>query len=489
MLRIGGRPATHSQLSISLPFAPFLISTGSDSSGRFGAAVVVPKGWPNGSFPVVASAGGTGGMAPVNASAEFRLIDELVVRFEGHRLEKGAAAQTTMDGMVFNGLAGRVVDGFGRPVQGAGVVLEALAAGGVEPLGRASSGPTGYFSVAHFVGWSARTGEMVIRATAVSAPSPAASAEARFTVSAGTIIRLDPLPVLRPGGFVNVSGILSEDMGGVPGGPVRDARVKVDFGGRSYDAVTGTGGRFTARCAVAQGDGNVSVGASFAGDSAAGPSSAATIAPVAGTAPVAGATFPAIPRPAPAGAAVAASSAVLAALGAALIGGTEAGRVKLLLALAPLYSKIRKEEVLDQFVRGQVFGYVQANPGDHYSAIRETLHLKNGTLAYHLRTLEREGFIFSRMDGIYRRFYPSGTDPSRAARKSTLKETHSRMLELIEAGPGITPKELAVRLGTSHQVASYHIRLLARRGRIRLETKGRNTLCYPASAPPAGRGV
>jgi predicted transcriptional regulator len=61
------------------------------------------------------------------------------------------------------------------------------------------------------------------------------------------------------------------------------------------------------------------------------------------------------------------------------------------------------------------------------------------------------------------------------------------MLELIEAGPGITPKELAGKLGTSHQVASYHIRLLARRGRIRLETRGRNTLCYPASAPPSGR--
>jgi predicted transcriptional regulator len=164
------------------------------------------------------------------------------------------------------------------------------------------------------------------------------------------------------------------------------------------------------------------------------------------------------------------------------------GRVKLLVALAPLYSKIRKEEVLDQFVRGQVFGYVQANPGDHYSSIRETLRLKNGTLAYHLRTLEREDFIFSRMDGIYRRYYPSGADPARVARKGNLKETHSRMLELIESGPGITPKELAVRLGTSHQVASYHIRLLARRGRIRIETKGRNTLCFPASAPPAGRG-
>jgi len=488
-LLLGGRPAASCQLSVSLPFEPFHIPLVSDSSGRFSAGILVPGDWPNGSFTAVVSASGAGSAAPVNASIDIRLIDELDVQFKGQRLEKGIEVQTVIGDMRFNGLAGRVVDGFGRPAPGVEVVLEAMPAGGVQPLGRAFTGPTGYFSLPYLVGWSERTGGLVIRATAVSPPSPAASAEADFTVSAGTILQLDAMPVLRPGGFVNVSGTLYEDMGGSPGGTVRGARIAIDFGGREYDALTDIGGRFTARCAVAQSDGNVSIGASFAGDNAIGPSSMSASASVAGTAPVASATLSTERRPAPAGTAVAASSAILAALGAGLIAGTEAGRVKLLVALAPLYSKIRKEEVLDQFIRGQVFGYVQANPGDHYSSIRETLHLKNGTLAYHLRTLEREDFIFSRMDGIYRRFYPSGADPARAGRKSTLKETHSRMLELIEAGPGITPKELAVKLGTSHQVASYHIRLLARRGRIRLETKGRNTLCYPASAPPAGRGV
>jgi predicted transcriptional regulator len=188
------------------------------------------------------------------------------------------------------------------------------------------------------------------------------------------------------------------------------------------------------------------------------------------------------------GQAFAAGSLVAVVAGAALIAGTEAGRFKLLLALVPLYSKIRKEEVLDQFVRGQVFGYIQANPGDHYSSIRQTLKLKNGTLAYHLRTLERESFVFSRMDGIFRRFYPSGLDPARVRFKGTVRETHRRILELIEGSPGITPKELAGELGASHQVASYHVRVLARRGLIRLEQKGRNTLCYPAIGGSGGAG-
>jgi hypothetical protein len=275
-------------------------------------------------------------------------------------------------------------------------------------------------------------------------------------------------------------------MAGAPGEPVRDVCVTIDFGGKRYDTLTDSLGRFHVRCAVAQSEGNISISASYAGNGAAGASSASLGAAVAGTAPEAQITLPGGRKPAPAGTAVAASSVVLAALGAALIAGTEVGRVKLLVALAPLYSKIRKEEVLDQFVRGQVFGYVQANPGDHYSSIRQTLRLKNGTLAYHLRTLERGDFIFSRMDGIYRRYYPSGADPARIRMRGNLKETHKRMLELVEASPGITPKELAVKLGTSHQVASYHIRLLARRGRIRLETMGRNTLCFPATYSAGG---
>ena len=120
--------------------------------------------------------------------------------------------------------------------------------------------------------------------------------------------------------------------------------------------------------------------------------------------------------------------------------------------------------------------------------LNDDMGFKNGTLAYHLRTLERESFIFSRMDGIYRRFYPSGLDPSRVRLRSAVTETHRRIMELIEQSPGITPKELAERLGASHQVASYHIRILARRGRIRLEQKGRNTLCYLPVAGAGGAG-
>jgi hypothetical protein len=488
-LMLGERPVAFGELSLTLPFAPFRLNLTTDASGRFSAHMNVPGGWPQDTFSIYGLAIPGKGMLPASASINIPVIRVLSMKFEGRVLEKGSAVETTIDTMRFNGFAGRVTDENGRPAAGIEVVVEALRPGGNELLGRTSTGPTGYFSLPHSVDWSERTGRLVVSATAFSPPSPPAIREAGFTVTAGTILSLDEPPILWPGGYANLSGTLLEDRALAPGEPVKDALVGIDFGGKSYDAITDITGRFRVRCAVTQSQGNVSIRASFSGNDAVRPSSVLTNAAVAMTEPEAKIKLPEGKRQAPSATAVAAGSVLLAALGAALIGGTEAARVKLLLALAPLYSKIRKEEVLDQFVRGQVFGYVQANPGDHYSSIRQTLHLKNGTLAYHLRTLERESFIFSRMDGIFRRFYPSGADPARIRMRGNLKETHRKMLELVEASPGITPKELAIKLGTSHQVASYHIRLLSRRGRIRLETKGRNTLCFPAAAQLLKRGV
>lgn len=493
MANLGGgllledRPLEGITVTIKLPFSPWTISTTTDAGGRFSAAVRVPQDWNSSTFKVEMESGGNGGgpqhaggLAPATGAVAVPVERRLTLVFDGCRLEKGRSVEMTIDGLKFNGIAGRVVDESGAGVKGAGVIVQAIRPGDREILGRSISAQDGYFAVPYTVGWSESPGELGLAAIAGVAPSSTVEKQAVFSIASRTVIALDDLPPVAPGGRVNVTGTLREDRDGSPGEPVRDAVVTIDFGGRAYTAVTDIGGRFRASCAVGQSSGNLPVGATYAGTADLDTSTAAIQAVLRRVDATAGVPSTArVPAAASAGPAVATTSIIAAMAGAALIGGTEAGRFKLLLAVIPLYSKIRKEEVLDQFVRGQVFGYIQANPGDHYSSIRQTLHLKNGTLAYHLRTLERENFIFSRMDGIYRRFYPTGADPARVRMKGALKETHRRMLELIEASPGITPKELAVRLGTSHQVASYHIRLMARRGRIRLETKGRNTLCFP----------
>ncbi|MBI5000810.1 MAG: helix-turn-helix domain-containing protein [Euryarchaeota archaeon] len=182
----------------------------------------------------------------------------------------------------------------------------------------------------------------------------------------------------------------------------------------------------------------------------------------------------------PPAAEIPADSLWLAGVAAAVVGsgiaGTEVGKYGLMRLLFPLYTRVRKEEVLDHFVRGQIYGFIVANPGNHYNAIRLALSLNNGTLAHHLRTLEMQGFVKSRRDGTFKRFYPVNVMiPQEGGIK--LSEMQLEILDLIrQTGvDGATQKFIADILGISQQTASYNLKVLERSGAVRMETDGRRT--------------
>jgi uncharacterized membrane protein/predicted transcriptional regulator len=167
---------------------------------------------------------------------------------------------------------------------------------------------------------------------------------------------------------------------------------------------------------------------------------------------------------------------VFLALGGIAVGWNEVVILAIITQFLPLYSKIRREEVLDQYTRGKIHGYIIANPGEHYNSLKAQLDLKNGTLAYHLRVLEREGYVKSARDGPFKRFYPQeAVVPKNRSEFSSIQEI---VLENVRASPGITQNDVAVRMGVSSQVVNYHIRNLVRAGRIRLQREGRTTRCY-----------
>ena len=161
---------------------------------------------------------------------------------------------------------------------------------------------------------------------------------------------------------------------------------------------------------------------------------------------------------------------------AAFVGATEIGYVALLSLFMPLYVRLKRKDVLSHFTRGQIFGYIQANPGEHYNAIIQHLGLQNGVGAYHLKVLEREGFIKSLKDGIYKRFYPMGVRISE--KKLHLSRVQRDILGEIQKHPGITQKQISKLLDESKQVVNYHVKILEAAGLIRLERKGRETACY-----------
>jgi predicted transcriptional regulator len=155
--------------------------------------------------------------------------------------------------------------------------------------------------------------------------------------------------------------------------------------------------------------------------------------------------------------------------------GTEIGKYKFLGLAIPLYSKLTKRMVLDHETRGMIRGYIIANPGDHFTSIKKHIGLKNGTLAYHLKILERENIIKSHRDGIFKRFYPINAPVSPDMVHLSKQEM---ILNKVIENPGISRKDLALAVGLSRQVVNYHSKGLIQAGLIRSEKYGKRIQYY-----------
>lgn len=164
---------------------------------------------------------------------------------------------------------------------------------------------------------------------------------------------------------------------------------------------------------------------------------------------------------------------------------TESGRYRLLVLftlLLPFYSRIQKEDVLDQFVRGQIYGFIKTNPGVHYNQILRKVGVKNGTLSYHLGVLEKTELIQSRREGLkYRVFYPTGMNFPKSER-FRLTDFQIQIIETLKNRPGMTQKELARILGQKPQTINYNIKVLDQAGLVSVEKQGRKTTCFAVEA-------
>jgi len=170
------------------------------------------------------------------------------------------------------------------------------------------------------------------------------------------------------------------------------------------------------------------------------------------------------------------SVSMVAVLATILVAFTESGRYNFLkFMVVPLYTRLKRGKILDHFMRGQVYGFIKANPGAHYNLIRRQLEINNGALAYHIAVLEREKFIRSRMDGTLKRFYPSDMNLPTG---HEFTEMERKLIDILRANPGFSQKEIALTLGLSPQVVNYHIKSLARNHILRLNRVGKRTLCY-----------
>jgi len=169
------------------------------------------------------------------------------------------------------------------------------------------------------------------------------------------------------------------------------------------------------------------------------------------------------------------------ALGIGGLLGLEPLKVALLALFLPLFTRIGRSEVLDDYTRGRVYQYLEMNPGDHFNAICRALGLGAGTVTYHLSVLERTGLVASRVDHVFKRFYPRGVAPPET-NGGTLSEVQIRIGHAVRDLPGITQKELARMMGVRASTVSYQIGRLSERGLVRAERRGRHVRYFPGEA-------
>lgn len=169
---------------------------------------------------------------------------------------------------------------------------------------------------------------------------------------------------------------------------------------------------------------------------------------------------------------------------AALAFATEHGKYAIFQFLfVPLYSRIKKDRVLDNFTRGMIYGFIMSNPGVHYNFIKQKLGLNNGSIVYHLTVLERQELIKSEKVGLYKRFYPINGSLSETGLME-LNETQEKLLELVRLSPGLTQREVGERMGISSRLINYHVGLLQRSRLVTLEKDGKVTRLYATERMP-----
>jgi DNA-binding MarR family transcriptional regulator len=147
----------------------------------------------------------------------------------------------------------------------------------------------------------------------------------------------------------------------------------------------------------------------------------------------------------------------------------------ILLAIIFIYTKMRREQLLEHKLRANINTYIHQNPGIHYRKILTDLNLHMGVLTHHLNMLEQMEYIKSVQDGMYRRFYPKDASVDSGF---ILNDTQQRILHTIQGTPGISKAAIARNLNITKKAVYYNVKVLTEAGFIHEEQDGRESKCF-----------
>jgi predicted transcriptional regulator len=128
-----------------------------------------------------------------------------------------------------------------------------------------------------------------------------------------------------------------------------------------------------------------------------------------------------------------------------------------------LYSRLKDDELLNNYRRGLIHGYIIAHPGASFSELRRSLDLPNGPLVYHLNVLEKSGLIKHRRVRNLVEYYGSDID-SRDATTLQLTDLQLNIVNVVGSMGTISRADLREVIRCSHQTLHYNLNKLVSLG-------------------------
>jgi predicted transcriptional regulator len=167
-----------------------------------------------------------------------------------------------------------------------------------------------------------------------------------------------------------------------------------------------------------------------------------------------------------------------------VVGGTayvsEPFKFSLVLLVLPLFSRLRRDDIMDNKNRYFIHGLIIDRPGIHYSEIMREFGFTNGVAAYHLSILEKEDFIRSVRDGRFKRFYSKYTQVPREKMR-TPEEVRWGIIDHVKTNPGCSQKDIVDALGISRDSAGYFLREMVKEKKVDSSRKGKYTIYFSKS--------
>lgn len=138
----------------------------------------------------------------------------------------------------------------------------------------------------------------------------------------------------------------------------------------------------------------------------------------------------------------------------------------------PLYTRLKKDDLLDQPKRKIIYNYIILNPGVNLTTIFKELDLGYGTLVHHLNMLEKEGLIVSSKEMGIKRFNSrkSENEFSDTNSDSHISPIQQEILDYLKEHDSTPRKDIEEELEIKSSTLIYSLRRLREWGLI--ERKG-----------------